>query len=368
MRNINQVKHIYIEEDLRQSILAENIRKRVPAHTQIEYITDARQILNQFAQEGDFVTKDKLLVYSYPGEQFLSSCPGSNGMVCCQYFVLHLGQGCLFDCHYCYLQSFLNNPLMTLFGNLEQLFEKLDHKTRGKKFHFRIGTGEYTDSLALEPLTGLASYLVNYFADHPNATLELKTKSSNVDELLDLNHCRHTVISWSMNPPSIIDTIEEGTASLEERLTAAKKAVSAGYKVAFHLDPLVYFEDWEKQYHNLIDQIFTSVSPDDVAWISAGSFRYTAALKAMIQARFPEDELTRKGEMIKGSDGKHRYFKTVRQEMFSSIKTKIESVDPRLFLYLCMESQAMWQNVFGFVPESGKKLDALFEQRRQYLA
>jgi spore photoproduct lyase len=369
MNTIESIKKIYIDQSLADSALVRQVESRAPAGVTLEYVADPREILNRYARAGHLVEKEDLLIYRFPGK-FLSSCPGSDGMVCCQYFVINFGLGCLFDCHYCYLQSFLNNPLMTLFGNLEDLFAEVDSRTRGKNFQFRIGTGEYTDSLALDPLTGLSTRLVDYFAGHPNATLELKTKSANVEGLLDLDHRGRTVVAWSLNPPELVDAVEPGTASLAERLAAARQVQAAGYRLAFHLDPLIYFESgrgWERAYHELIEEVFDTVNPDHVAWISTGSFRYTPDLKETIQARFPEDRLTREGETIAGADGKHRYFKTIRQDMFRSIKQKIESVDPKLFLYLCMETRRMWQDVFEFVPDSGKNLDLLFEQRRQFI-
>src|SRR5690606_14101973 len=148
--------------------------------------------------------------------------------------------------------------------------------------HFRIGTGEYTDSLALEKLTGLSSILVDFFSRKPNATLELKTKSDNVESLLDLDHRGRTVISWSVNPPFVTQNIEHDTASLERRLAAAQKAQAAGYRLGFHLDPLIFFEGWEEAYHSLIDLIFEHVDPNRVAWISTGSFRYAPGLKEVM--------------------------------------------------------------------------------------
>lgn len=362
----DSIKRVYLDRSLENGLLWKQMQPRLPGGIELHVVDDPRAVLDQFLKRGRQIEKEELLVYRFPG-RFISSCPGSDGMVCCAYFVINFGVGCLFDCHYCYLQSFMNNPLMTLFGNVEDLFAEIDERTRGKNFQFRIGTGEYTDSLALEPLTGMSALLVQYFAEHPNATLELKTKSSHVDSLLSLNHRGRTVISWSLNPQVLIDAVEPGTASLAERLAAAGRAQAAGYRLAFHLDPLIYFPDWEREYHDLIDQLFAVVHPDSVAWISTGSFRYTRELKETIQARFPDDRLTREGEMVQAADGKSRYFKTIRQEMFSSIKGKIESVDRRLFLYLCMETRRMWQDVFGSVPGSGKNLDALFEERRQYL-
>ena len=368
MRGIEQIKHIYIDQSLRGSLIAENIEKNVEdISTSLEYILDSKEIMNSFRKNGSIESKEHLLIYPHLGS-FFSSCPGSDGMVCCQYFIIHLGQGCLYDCHYCYLQSFLNNPLLTVVGNLESLFEQLDKRTRNRNFHFRIGTGEYSDSLGLESLTGISEAMISYFSKHPNATLELKTKSDQVDSLLDLDHRGNTVVSWSVNPPEIIESIEEGTASLEARLLAAKKVVQAGYKVAFHLDPIIYFENWEERYHSLVDMVFRDLEPDNVAWISMGSFRYTPHLKTIMEGRFPEDLLCRSAEMLPTSDGKNRYYKDLRQKIFVSLKNKIDEVDPKLFVYLCMETRYMWKNVFGYVPETSKKLDELFEDRRKYLS
>ncbi len=362
-----ELHKIYIDSSLEGSLLVSGLEKRIPSSIELEYIQQPGALLEQHRRSGNAANKSQLLISSYRG-RFLSGCPGSDGMVCCQYFVINTGPGCLFDCSYCYLQGFLNNPLMVVHGNLEDLFSELDLRTRGKNFHFRIGSGEYSDSLVLEPLTGLSSHLIQYFATHPNATLELKTKSDNVEPLLDLDHGGHTVVAWSLNPPTVVEALEIGCATLEERLIAAAKVRRAGYRLAFHLDPLIYFENWEEEYHRLIERIFDYVDPDGVAWISAGSFRYTAALKEAIQARFPEDRLIRGAEMIQGADGKHRYYKTTRRQMFSSVKKKIESIDPKLFLYLCMETQHTWQELFGFIPTSASNLDALFEERRQYMA
>ena len=365
MRTIDLIKKIYIDESVADSPLARNVRLRALPGMEIEATSQSAEILNHFRKNGNIEDKHTLLLYPFPGK-FMSFCPGSDGMVCCNYFVINFGYGCLYDCHYCFLQNYLNNPLLTMFANTNDLFAEIDKKIHGKKFHFRIGTGETTDSLALEPLTGMAEILVNHFAELPNATLELKTKSSNVDSLLGLDHRGHTVISWSVNPPGIVSEVETGTATLEERLAAARKAEAAGYRLAFHLDPVIHFEGWEKQYHDLIDLIFSTVRPDSVAWLSLGSFRYLPGLKTVIQGRFPEDTLTRE-EMVQGPDGKYRYFKTIREEMYRSIRAKVQAVDPKLFLYLCMETKRMWEDVFQFVPESAKNLDAGFEERRNYM-
>ena len=89
---------------------------------------------------------------------------------------------------------------------------------------FRIGTGELTDSLALDRLTGLSRRLVPYFAELPNATLELKTKSAEIGELLNLDSRGRTVVSWSVNAPAIV---ERDPAGLRHLLRGERQVVKA---------------------------------------------------------------------------------------------------------------------------------------------
>ncbi|GIX43235.1 MAG: hypothetical protein KatS3mg129_2968 [Leptospiraceae bacterium] len=362
------IKKIFIDNSLNKdhNPIIQNILKNTQnTSIKIEFIDNPKEIFDYYLKHGSLFEKDTLLVYRHQGK-FISSCPGSDGMVCCQYFVINFGIGCLYDCHYCYLQNFMNQPLMTVFGNLEDLFSEIEKKIKGKNFHFRIGTGEYTDSLALDPIIEISPILVNYFAQLENATLELKTKSNHIEKLLNLNHNNHTVVAWSLNPPEIIDKIEPGTASLKERLEAAKRVQEAGYKLAFHFDPMIYHDNWEKNYKELLDQLFATIDTNRIAWISLGTFRYSIGQKEIMQKRFLDDNLT-KQEMVQGSDKKFRYFKTIRQEMYATIKSYIDKKDPKLFSYLCMETQYMWEKIYQFVPQSSKNLDSYFENRRIYM-
>jgi spore photoproduct lyase len=133
------------------------------------------------------------------------------------------------------LQEYLaNNPTMKAFTNVADAMAEIDVVLRAHpQRSFRIGTGELADSLALDPLTALSRQLVPFFADRPNALLELKTKTDCVEELLNMDPKGRVVVSWSVNAPQIIAAEEHGTATLEERLGAAQLVQNAGYKVGF---------------------------------------------------------------------------------------------------------------------------------------
>ena len=252
----------------------------------------------------------KTLHLKYFQGKSIKACPGfSDNLVCCNYFTLDLIENCPFECTYCILQAFLNKPVITVHANLEDMLMQVRQQTSSQpETLFRIGTGEHSDSLALDKTLGINQHIIKFFAALPNALLELKTKSNQVEHLLELPHGGKTVISWSVNPQVIITKEELKTATLDERLNAARMASDAGYKVAFHFDPMIDYPDWEKGYQGLVEQIFDNISPDRIAWVSLGTLRYISSLKSIVDVRFPNSRVFL-GEFVPAIDGKMRYLK-----------------------------------------------------------
>lgn len=152
---------------------------------------------------------------------------------------------------------------------------------------------------------------------------------------------------------------EAGTANLERRLAAMAKVVSAGYRTALHFDPMIYYEDFESGYKELVKRIFEIIPPRAVAWISIGALRFNPEMKKGMESRFPNSRIT-SAEMILGPDGKVRYVKPLRIQMFSAIYQAIRRYggsDP--FVYLCMERWDVWEKILGYAPESVGHLDYL---------
>lgn len=295
--------------------------------------------------------------------QFYKPCPGTREYQCCDYQVLHTGSNCPIDCVYCILQAYLNAPWVTSYVNIDKLFLELtDGLGENSDAFFRIGTGEFTDSLALDNITKLSEKLVPYFADTTNAVLELKTKSAVIENLRSLQHNGRTVVAWSLNSPEIMQKQELRAANLEERLTAAKQCAEWGYSLAFHFDPIVDYPGWEKGYLETINALYRLVPAKSIAWISLGALRYLPRLKDIGIQRFPGSRMYH-NEFIVGLDGKSRYFRPRRTEMYKYIYGALkEKADPRTCIYFCMESDEIWKDVMGFAPDEkgglGKLLDA----------
>ena len=140
-----------------------------------------------------------------------------------------------------------NNPLQVAYVNVEDLIQELEEIfTEYPDRTFRVGTGEIADSLALDFLIPYSQFLIPFFNRQKNAVLELKTKSDCIENLLDQPDPTNVIVSWSINPQQVIDLEEKGTPNLEKRLHAASLCVGKGYRVGFHLDPIILIPGWEK--------------------------------------------------------------------------------------------------------------------------
>lgn len=293
--------------------------------------------------------------------RFVRPCPGTRNYHCCGYQIIHIGAFCTMDCAYCILQAYFHPAVLTFFVNHDELVSQLDQALNGKSPEVRrMGTGEFTDSLIWEGLTDLNQRLVTRFGRQNHAILELKSKSVNIEGLLDLPHNRKTVVAFSVNTRAVMRENERGTSSLETRLKAAARCEKAGYPVAFHFDPMVIYPGSEEEYKAVVREIFRHVSPENVVYISLGAFRFMPELKNVIRRRFPDSKIPF-GEFITGLDNKMRYFKPLRMALFSAVAEELRKTAPEVTGYFCMEDDAVWRSAFGFTPDEKGGLAAMLD-------
>jgi spore photoproduct lyase len=320
-------------------------------------IEDVDSVIPDLNSASDPLTSGKrtLILARHQGN-FMKECPGSGAEICCNYFVVNYAFNCHLECTYCILQSYLDNPALMVFTNLDRLMDEVRTKLRETPGRFfRIGTGEMADSLALDAITECSRRLVPFFAGLPNGILELKTKSDQISNLRGLQHRGHTVVSWSVNSRRICRSDELKTATFEERLAAARQCQEWGYQIGFHFDPIIYYEGWEAEYEEAVKEVFRAVEPARVAWVSLGALRFTPHLREIVKRRFPRSRVPY-GEFVPGHHGKLRYFRPIRDELYSRMREWIRQSAPDVFVYLCMENRAAWETSFGTSPCSSEHL------------
>lgn len=339
---------LYIDQEVADLPEVVSIKSRL--NLPFETVQDAREVFGLVSSADDPVKKGKEVLFLTKNKgAFIRPCPGTRYYTCCGYNILHIGTFCTMDCSYCILQSYFHPPVLQYFVNHDDLLSELDSLFQKKSVR-RVGTGEFTDSMIWERWTDLSSMLVPKFAGQSSAVLELKTKTIAIKGLKNLDHNQKTIVSWSLNTNTIISNEERHTTSLPERLKAAAECASWGYPLAFHFDPMIIYEGCEEDYRQVVIELFSTVSPENIVWISLGTFRFMPSLKQVIQKRFPDSKIIY-GEFISGLDAKTRYFKPLRIDLYQKMASWIKEAAPDVLVYFCMEDDEVWKKSLGFIPD-----------------
>ncbi|MDY6821627.1 MAG: DNA photolyase, partial [Deferribacterota bacterium] len=276
----------------------------------------------------------------------IHSCPSTKYYRCCNYQVLDIMEGCPYNCSYCILKTILNHKNIIVNDTVDTLREELIKLDKMSKQ--RIGSGELSDSLALDNIVGLTTIISPIVNSLKNSVFEYKTKSVNIDNLLKLNP-KNIIVSWSVNPNLIIKREELLTPLIEERLNAAKICAEYGYRLAFHFDPLILCENFEKEYKVVVEKIVEKVDEKVVSYISIGILRFMPQLEDIIRNNYLESNILA-NEFVETIDGKLRYLKPVRYYMVNYLYNLIRKYWKNAFIYLCMEDVSIWENVLGYDP------------------
>jgi len=352
---------VLIEERCRSSALATRVRGAVAPGIEVRYVPDGREAARPLAGERDsFAAGKRRMVLMERRAPFLMGCPaGSAEFACCGYLVLVTASNCPMDCSYCFLQEYVaDNPGLQVYANYAGAFDELERLGRSALGRsFRVGTGELADSLAFDTITGISGDLVEYFARRENLLLELKTKTNEIGNLLRADPRGRTLVSWTLSPTRVYESSEHGSAPPAARIDAARRVLEAGYKVGFHLDPLIAYPEAEHDYGELVENLFSLIPPEQISFVSMGGLRMTPALRAAARRRFPKDPMLT-GEEVLGPDGRMRSFTPLRLRLFASIRARIERQAPKMPLYLCMESASVHERVFGAMPATPAMLGA----------
>lgn len=353
------IDHIYLDRNAARAPLARRILRKLRG-IPVTKVADKNAFLRDIGKTPLSAGKRALWLTNFKGP-FLKPCPATGtDYLCCEYRTLNEQTHCPLDCTYCILQNYLNVPVITVYVNTGGIPREIDRLIRSEPRRlFRMGTGELTDSLALDPLTRFNEDLIRRVLGR-KMILEIKTKTDLTGHL-PLIPRGNVLVSWSLNPDAFIRTEEHKAAPLEARLEAARKVLKKGYRLGFHFDPLLMLPGWQKEYAGLLEKLTAALPEKEVMWISLGSLRYPPALKKTIEERFPKTKIT-SSESVKGLDGKIRYFRPERVRLYRHICAGIRRRWKNVFIYFCMENKPVWRDVMGFAPETNAHLDFLFHQ------
>jgi spore photoproduct lyase len=339
----------YAEESLRGSPWLDRLGGRLPG-LDIRFVAGRQEVPPEHLEPAT-------LYLCPPRGRQLAPCPGSSGHLCCGYWTLDLYVGCRLGCAYCILRSYLNFAPLVVHPDPRPAIEALARLAGANPGRpVRVGTGELGDSLELDPLFRLSEHLIRAAAAHPNLHLELKTKTDRVDHLEAVRPKGHAVIGFSLNPQTVARDLEPGAAPPGERLAAARRAAAAGFRLAFHFDPILLQRDSVAETLKLYLPRAGSLEQfgrGRIAWISLGVFRCTASLRESLGRPAA-------GRLVRCRDGKFRCLQRERSRLYRALAAELER-GTGAPVYLCMESAAVWRNAFGGLPREMPAVRDIFQ-------
>ena len=287
-------------------------------------------------------------------KEIYGMCPvASPKTVCCNLLTIDSVENCVFGCSYCTIQTFYTQE--AIFD--ADLAKKLNNIEIDANRFYHFGSGQASDSLAWGNREGNLDVLCNFAKNNPNILLEFKTKSNNISYFLENDVPANIVCSYSLNTDTIIDNEEHFTASLAERIDAAKQLSQHGIKVAFHFHPMVYYESWEKDYSDIAQTLTKTFKTDDVLFVSFGS---VTLIKPVIQKirNLGNATKTLQMDLVPDPLGKLTYRDDVKIQMFSKMYQNFKEWQNKVFIYLCMEKAEIWEKSFGYVYNSNEEFEA----------
>ncbi len=252
---------------------------------------------------------------------------------------------CPFGCRYCYLAGTPGvrfSPTVKVFLNLPEILAEIDRIATGLAEPTAFYLGKLQDGLALDPLTGYSRTLVPFFAVHRYARMTLLTKSASVENLLDLDHAGHTILSWSLNPAEVIAAFEAGTPSLTERIEAMKRCADAGYPVRAVVMPIIPLPVWEQVYAAFLRTLLAELPLDRITLGGICSYRVARGLMESQLGR--SNAVSDAFDPLGASpDGRLRYPARMRTELYRHMMQTIRGYLPDLEIGLCLEERGVFE-------------------------
>lgn len=262
-------------------------------------------------------------------------------VVCPHFLELKWAYGCPFNCAWCFLKGTLRfldtktKPVVKDYCKIQKhvnsFLENVNNNSREL-----LNSGELADSLMTEHMEApFSKFIMPLFEQQERHKVLLLTKSTDTKNLEKMKSHDQTIVSFSLNAPSVSKTWEIAPP-VKKRIQAAKKLSKRGYIVRVRIDPIVPIEKWQKDYFGLIDSIFDNFIPERITF---GSLRGLQSTINNAKDKSWVPYLTEKSNW-----GKKVAF-DLRFELYKSIFDYLKDNYNFRKVALCKETIEMWNKL-----------------------
>lgn len=322
---------IYIEEAIAEHPRVSEICQRVNKNAQIIYCDNYKEVFNPKSQNFRVQKQSPKLILAEKVAPRVLPTPEGFGIGGQQNFYFSHMLNCVYDCRYCFLQGMYPSANYVLFVNYEDFAADIAAQTKAQQEPSYFFSGYDCDSLAMEHLTGFAEFFVPVFAELPNAILEFRTKSTNVRRLLSLAPIPNAVVAFSFTPAEISAQVEHKVPAFNKRLQAMAALAEQGWKIGLRFDPLIYADNFDELYTQLLAAIFSHIDNDHIHSVSLGPLRFPEAMYQRIIKMYPDDVLL--NQPLQKRQNSFSYSQACEEELAAVVRRELRKhqVQGRIF-------------------------------------
>ena len=323
---------IYIENSIRAHPRVTELLARFPNLPHIE-CDRYGEVFNRSAQNFRVQKQHPALILAQKHGNCVLPAPEGYGFAGGHsYYFSHM-MNCLYDCRYCFLQGMYRSANYVLFINYEDFAEEIETRIAQSPAGSIFYSGYDCDSLAMEPVSHFCKFFMPIFAKNPDAILEIRTKSTQVRTLLEMEAIDNCVVAMSFTAKQASQRLEHKVPSIEKRLDALAKLQTAGWKVALRFEPIVFSGSIEAEYKELFDQVFAAVDRSQIHSASIGEFRMPTDFYKSIVKLYPDEPLFAKP--IQVIDGMAAVKEVAGQDTLANLEALLLSYVSSAQYYRC---------------------------------
>ncbi len=327
--------HIYIEEGILHNPNTQKILSRFPNARPVN-IGHYKDVFCRSRQNYSLQKQTQCLILAKKRTPFLY-----DGAPVCQdfgnqYFYYATSvMNCIFNCEYCYLKGMYPSANLVVFVNLEEILDAVENVLKQHPVYLCISYD--TDLLAMEDILGYVHKWFAFAARHQDLTVELRTKSANLNSLDGVPPLNNIILAWTLSPEPIRREYEHNTPSLDQRLTCVHDALKKGFRVRLCFDPLLFVKDWQEQYKQMVQTVFSGVPAQSIADVSIGSFRMPQDYLKRMRKSCPDSVIVHYPFEVK--NGIAQYSGPLSKTMTGYLLEQIKKHIPKQKIYIWNETE-----------------------------
>ena len=305
---------IYIENEVRSHSKVNSIIGRYP-DARIVSCDSYSEVFNRSSQDFRLQKQLPSLILACKNQNHVLRAPEGYGVGSAHNYYFSTMLNCVYDCRYCFLQGMYRSAHHVVFVNFDDYWNAISatveaHCNDDEVWFF---SGYDCDSLAMEPVVGFADYFVKAFESHPNAMLELRTKSTQIRSMLSRRPLANVVTAFSMTPQEISSRLEHKVPTVSKRIEAMSNLQKQGWPLGLRFDPLIYQDEFKTAYRGLFDAIFNKLDSNLIHSVSVGAFRLPRSFYRKMVNLYPDDKFL--SLPFESSSGMVSYPKNMENEM-----------------------------------------------------